>query len=137
MVENRKTQPVPKIYPFNRETIRTITGDPMASISRATLSVCDICSKIPESLSAAEQGGLLEATARLAVRAEVRAGLALLRCPLCACLYKLERRSEFLAAGGQEDEVLVRLQAGDAFELLLGQEAKYIVRQGDRWSLKW
>ena len=131
MAEDRKTQPVPKVYPFDRDTIRIITGNPEASISRATISVCEICRPIPET-SSGEEGfprGLVE-------RAEIRPDLQLLRCPVCGCLYKWEPSPQ-PQSGGAHRPSLTRMQRGDAFELLLGQEAKFILRQGERWFLKW
>jgi hypothetical protein len=142
MVDNAKTQPVPKIYPFNRETVRMIVGDPEAVVSRTTLSVCEICSSIPDSvdLSGEDQrrsAAVPDAASRLADHVEIKGGLKLLECPSCGCLYKLERRSEFLAGPGEGEWSLARLQKGDAFELVLGQRAKAILRRENRWVLEW
>lgn len=137
MPEERKTQPVPKVYPFDRDTLRIITGNPEATLSRTRVSMCEICGKIPERTSLTERGPVSEAAASLAVRAEIKAGLMLLRCPRCGCLYKLERLAGLPPEEGGSEEAMTRLQPGDAFELLLGQEAKFILRYGEQWSLKW
>jgi hypothetical protein len=136
MADNLKTQPVPKVYPFDRENIQKITGDPQVSVSRAAISSCPICGKIPERVRPTEHGHLPETAARLEEQAELGTRLRLLRCPLCGCFYKLERRTELLP-GGEGGESLTRLQPAEALEFILAQKAKAILRQGDRWVLMW
>jgi len=142
MTEELKTQPIPKVYPFNRDTVRLITGDPELVLSKARLSICEVCSRLPDSAELNSRQGGLEAgvpdvAARLADHVEIRTSLRLLKCPTCGCLYKLERHSEFLSGPGEASWTLTRLQAGDAYELLLGQPAKAVLRRDQRWLLEW
>jgi hypothetical protein len=142
MAENHKTQPVPRVYPFNRETVRLIVGDPDATLSRTTLSICEICGPIPDSVSLAAENGakrsaVPDSAGRLTDHAEIKGSLKLLKCPVCGCLYKLERKTEFLLGAGEKEWTLTRLQRGDAFELLLGQQAKAILKRDDKWVFEW
>lgn len=119
-----------------------IVGDPEAILSKTALSVCEVCGSIPDSvdLSDNQPGGraaVPDSASRLVDRVEIKGGLKLLECPICGCPYKLERRSEFLAGPGEADWTLTRLQKGDAFELLLGQRAKAILRRENRWVFEW
>jgi hypothetical protein len=136
MPDDLKTQPVPRVYSFDRETLQKIVGDPHAFISRAMISVWPICGKIAEH-ARPQATGLSEAAARLEELVEITGRLTLLRCPLCGCFYKRERRP---GPGGDTEDVreeLTRHQPAEAFELLLGQQAKAILRQGGRWIFTW
>jgi|GEM_PF-3005650 len=142
MAEDHKTQPVPRVYPFSRETVFLIVGDPEVAISRTTLSICEVCNAIPDAVNlTAEPGGqrdgVLDSAARLKDHAEIKGSLKLLRCPVCGCLYKLERKTEFLLGAGEKEWALTRLQRGDAFELLLGQQAKAVLKRDDKWVFEW
>lgn len=142
MAKAPKTEPVAQAFPFRREHIKSITGDPDVPAGRSLLSVCEICAAIPKYMPSRQRsiGSERPDTEELKKLEEyvwIKEGLKILRCPFCGTLYREAIRNDILAGPREVNYSLTRITRSEAFELLLGLEARGLIKRAGVWVVAW